>query len=53
MIINTDKGPIDTSKPIKCSKCRRMFVGQNKPGNATIRNGALSFTCYQCKAPKT
>ena len=49
MIINTDKGPIDTNKPIKCNKCRRMFVGPDKPGTLTLSNGKIKFVCYKCK----
>lgn len=49
MIINTPTGTIDTNRPCKCSGCRRMFVGPNKPGSLTISNGKINFICYQCK----
>ncbi len=49
MIVTTPNGPVNTSGPVKCRKCRRMFVGEKKPGDLTISNGKIKFICYQCK----
>lgn len=52
MIINTANGQIDTDKPCKCRKCRRMFVGKDKPGKTSIAQGQLKFVCWQCVPPE-